>query len=250
MSNDRAAQPSPYRTGYIRGETFEWLKVRYRLWRGLAILDGDMILGTEDQMEANRQRVADELDDLSLESIVVEPSLRWPEGIVPFRVSSAIPNQQRIRNAIMEIEKRTPLRFRLHSGEDDFITFRSSTAMLSEVGRRGGEQDIHVSAEGMMGHVIHEICHAVGLYHEHGRPDRDAFITIFRQNILPGYEEEFQKVTDGDVVGPYDYGSIMHYGPDAFALGPTRPTIRAPQPIGQRVRLSPGDIAAIEFLYA
>jgi hypothetical protein len=224
--------------------------VRYRLQGNLAVLDGDMVLGTERQMEAVRQRMRAARDAPTPEGIVVEPSLRWPDGIVPFRVSSALPNPNRVRDAIAEMASRTPLKFRKHSGEEDFVTFKPYTEMLSDVGRRGGEQFVRISAPGTTGHVIHEICHAVGLYHEHGRPDRDKFITIVKQNIRPGFEEEFQQVTDGDAVGPYDYGSIMHYGSDAFALGPTRPTIRAPKPIGQRVRLSAGDVAAIEALYA
>lgn len=241
--------PGPYRTGYIRGETFARRKVRYRLVGNLAVLDGDMVLGSQKQMELLRQRVEAGSDETVLESIVADGSLRWPDAVVPFRVAGGLPTPSRVRDAIQEIEKRTPVRFRMHSGEDDFVTFRRHTEMLSEVGRRGGEQFVFISDEGTTGHVIHEICHALGLYHEHGRPDRDDFITIIRENILPGFEEEFQQVTDGDAVGSYDYESIMHYGPHAFSLGPTRPTIKAPRPIGQRIRLSKGDIAALEEMY-
>ena len=36
------------------------------------------------------------------------------------------------------------------------------------------------------GIVMHEIMHALGFYHEHNRPDRNAFVTVQWQNIEPG----------------------------------------------------------------
>ena len=46
---------------------------------------------------------------------------------------------------------------------------------------------------GEMGTVIHEIGHAVGFWHEQSRRDRDEYVKIIRNNILPGQKQQFSK---------------------------------------------------------
>jgi len=36
------------------------------------------------------------------------------------------------------------------------------------------------------GAVMHELLHSLGFFHEHNRPDRDNFVTIHFDNIIPG----------------------------------------------------------------
>ena len=64
------------------------------------------------------------------------------------------------------------------------------------------------------GYVAHELGHALGLFHEHQRPDRDDFISVVRENIKTGQESNFSPVnpTFIDYLGvPYDLTSDMHY---------------------------------------
>ena len=58
----------------------------------------------------------------------------------------------------------------------------------SFVGKRGnGPQAISIGKNcDKFGIVVHELGHAVGFWHEHTRPDRDDWVTIFRENIMVG----------------------------------------------------------------
>ena len=76
---------------------------------------------------------------------------------------------------------------------------------------------------------------------------------------IAGQEYNFNKLTDDEVNSlglPYDYDSIMHYAKNTFSKGTYLDTIlpmemhgkKRPE-IGQRVRLSEGDIAQTNLLY-
>ena len=69
----------------------------------------------------------------------------------------------------------------------------------------------------------------------------------------PVSEHNFnQHISDGDDVGAYDYGSIMHYERTAFTKNgqeTVTPINPANAQIGQRVALSAGDLAAVASMY-
>uniref|UniRef100_A0A8C3G5H6 Metalloendopeptidase n=1 Tax=Cyclopterus lumpus TaxID=8103 RepID=A0A8C3G5H6_CYCLU len=132
----------------------------------------------------------------------------------------------------------------------------------SYVGRRGsGPQAISIGKNcDKFGIVVHELGHVIGFWHEHTRPDRDEHVSIIRDNIQPGQEYNFLKMEPGEVdsLGEvYDFGSIMHYARNTFSrLGIFLDTILprydvngVRPPIGQRTRLSKGDIAQARKLY-
>ena len=102
--------------------------------------------------------------------------------------------------------------------------------------------------------TVHEIGHVLGFWHEQSRPDRDKYVNIHRENIIPGYESNFNKETDVDSLGvPYDFGSIMHYSADAIAR-PNTLTISTKEdseniPFGLAPELSPLDIKQTNLLY-
>ena len=60
---------------------------------------------------------------------------------------------------------------------------------------------------------MHEVGHALGLWHEQQRPDRDETIRILYDK-LKYYKSQYIKRPISEVASvPYNVNSLMHYGP-------------------------------------
>jgi hypothetical protein len=180
------------------------------------------------------------------------PTARWPKRTVIFEIDPLLPNPKRVTDAIAHWQAQTFIRFKKQTNEKDFVRFVPGGGCSSAVGKIGGVQFVTLGPACTTGNAIHEIGHTVGLWHEQSREDRDKFVTIKFDNIIPSTKHNFdQHIADGDDLGPYDYGSIMHYPKIAFAIDPAKPTIVTlhGEEIGQREALSAGDIAAVTEMY-
>ena len=239
------------RTALISGNSFAAKAVQYVEVDGLAIFEGDIVLGTVQEVERQSGMLRAEMAEGMASGVVISGAqFRWPNCRIPFQIDPALPSQNRVTDAIAHWEANTNYRFVARTTEADFVTFRVGTGCSSSVGRRGGEQFVNLAAGCTTGSTIHEIGHVAGLWHEQSREDRDLFITINWAKIVAGMEHNFnQHITDGDDVGAYDFGSIMHYPRNAFSVDGTdtiTPIAALPPGVamGQRNGLSAGDIAA------
>jgi len=227
--------------------------VQYAVVDGMAIFEGDIVLGTAEEVEAKTQELRDVASGVvALGVAITGAQFRWKNCTIPFTIDPALPNKNRVTDAIAHWQAKTNYKFVQRTNEADFVTYRPGGGCSSQVGRQGGQQFVTLGDGCTTGNAIHETGHVVGLWHEQSREDRDHFVTIHFDKIQAGFEHNFdQHINDGDDIGAYDYGSIMHYPRDAFSkdgsdtITPTNPPNAQ---IGQRVALSAGDIAAANSL--
>ena len=249
------AQPD-VRTGFISGATFERRPVQYEAVAGRAMFEGDIFLGTVTEME--RTAASQSENDAVVFGVGISGSqFRWPQAVMPYEVDGSLPDPSRVTDAVEHWETETHLRFVQRTSTNasqypNYVRVIDDGGCWSMVGMRGGEQLLSLSSGCSVGSAIHEFGHAWGLWHEQSREDRDTFVRILWSNIEAGREHNFnQHITDGDDIGPYDYGSIMHYGRRAFGVGNqvTIEKLRSGPSIGQRKGLSDGDIDAAHAMY-
>ena len=247
---------TPTHTGFIFNRDGDVIEVGYEVREGRAVWDGDIDIGAAGEVARTREELTGRrAEDGPNYGVIRDGSnYRWPGGVVPYVVDANLASPSRVTNAIKHVESNTDgVTFKARTTERNYVRFTTSTGCSSSVGMVGGVQYIRLASGCSTGNTIHEILHALGMYHEHTRCDRDTFVQILTANIASGYSGNFTRQCSGaSDVFSYNEGSIMHYGPYAFSSNglPTIVSLRGlDNQMGQRSGMSNVDVQTINSMY-
>ncbi|CAJ0590033.1 unnamed protein product [Cylicocyclus nassatus] len=187
------------------------------------------------------------------------PNTFWPNKTISYEFGyQEATFQNVIRSALRHIEQNTCIRFKENGKDRDGLKYFRGSGCWSNVGRTGGRQLISIGYGcESLGIIAHETLHALGLWHEQSRDDRDNYIRIVPERIVRGTYGNFEKrtaMTSENLGQPYDLGSVMHYGSKAFTNDWSVNTIETKDEnfqntIGQRNGLTFKDAKMINVRY-
>ncbi|KRY40343.1 Signal peptidase complex catalytic subunit SEC11C [Trichinella spiralis] len=195
---------------------------------------------------------------------------KWHTNHILYRMEASLKDASRdaILRALQLWQENTCIRFEERDQLEPNVASinfvddsQSDGGCSSFVGRVGGIQKISIawprcSSEGI---VSHQIGHALGLLHEHSRPDRDEHIIVNYEQTVSEHRDVISRLSSRvfeHFRSMYDPGSVMHMPPTVKNLmtNADELTILAMDPnyqstFGQRISPSFLDYKLINMMY-
>ena len=221
------------------------VEVDILVMENIAITHGDVLLGDINDIKRNKKG----------QGYLPVPK-PWPRSTIPYEIDPNLSNPERIIKAINHVNNVTNVQWIERYGETDYVLFTTGNLFcFSYVGKQSGEQKILLEDRCQPHHILHEMVHTMGFFHEQSREDRDEYIIIHWENIQKKFRSQFVKLpmhfmNHGDT--SFDYSSIMLYAARAFAKDQNSITITKidhTTKFGTTGKLSTVDIERINKMY-
>ncbi|XP_062555719.1 hatching enzyme 1.2-like [Armigeres subalbatus] len=189
---------------------------------------------------------------------------RWPNATVIYEMNGSFNSTELlfIYGAMREFEKYTCVRFKKRTTEEAYVSIDNSQyGCWADVGRGRGKTRVHLQpgCANSLTTPVHELMHSLGFHHEHNRLDRDNYIEVIYDHMIPDPSVyfNFQLVDETETTNfsvPYDIGSIMHYLNNSFSVKPEKlitlePLVRWNSTFGQGPTLTKYDALLINIMY-
>ncbi|CAH1645123.1 unnamed protein product [Spodoptera littoralis] len=206
--------------------------------------------------------------DLTQEEIV--KFKLWPDGLIPYYIdvvsfSDKILRDQ-IRTLLTWLNSKTALSFQElpvppEGGDTRWVFFSNRRGQMGcsdhsiQNFTTTGVQLVHVGYDCLRADLSEAILSLVGIPAQHTAPDRDEYIKVIEENILPEKRYLFKKLNNNEWLFDdvdYDYRSASHFDTHRYSMN-GRATIvvrdRDDDNIGGQSKITKSDLEKIRMLY-